>query len=442
MTDSFFCSGLDCLSWANRLTVYRELLNDEVLKTLPELAASNMGCVNQEMYGSLFLKLAWAAETEQQFTGDGWKNHLLNLIFWADNPFSRQAVRRGAGVNPALLGAARHDLRYLHGLYHLDFAALPGAGQEIPPWAGLIEAEQPASPHLEDFISSFARPVLSPPDLDSCLASLVNFYAAAGTGPFARYGFLRWNSTSKEIRGIAKPDPVCLDELIGNEREKQQVIANTEALLAGYPANNVLLYGDRGTGKSSTVKAIGNRYAGRGLRLVEVQKQDLHELPLVLQQLQGRVKYALIFIDDFSFEDFELEYKALKAVLEGSLETRPDNVLIYATSNRRNLVRESFKDRREEDVHAGDTMQEKLSLADRFGLTVTFVAPDQKRYLQIVEGIAARRGIKIDREELFAQARRWELHHRGRSGRTARQFVDYLEGIVLKQGEENNEAGS
>ncbi len=230
------------------------------------------------------------------------------------------------------------------------------------------------------------------------------------------------------------PDPVRLEGLIGYEREREPLIRNTERLLAGLPSHHALLYGLPGTGKSSTVKAVLNEYADLGLRLVELVKEDLKELPDLLNALRGRGPRFILFVDDLSFEEHEVEYKALKALLEGSVEKPPGNVRLYATSNRRNLIRERFSERDEggasgtsDDVHARDTMQEKLSLAARFGLRVTFPAPDQKRYLEIVSGLVEERGLKISDDELRERALLWDRWHAGRSGRTARQFVDELE---------------
>jgi predicted AAA+ superfamily ATPase len=193
------------------------------------------------------------------------------------------------------------------------------------------------------------------------------------------------------------------------------------------------LYGLPGTGKSSTVKAILNEYADKGLRLVELAKEDLKELPVVLNALGDRGLRFILFVDDLSFEEHEVEYKSLKALLEGSVEEPPENIRLYATSNRRNLIRERFSERDEtDDVHARDTMQEKLSLAARFGLRLTFPAPDQRRYLEIVAGLVRERGIKIPEGELRERAVLWDRWHAGRSGRTARQFVDELEAEIFE----------
>jgi predicted AAA+ superfamily ATPase len=220
---------------------------------------------------------------------------------------------------------------------------------------------------------------------------------------------------------------VSLAELVAYEREREPLIRNTERFLAGLPAHHALLYGLPGTGKSSTVKAIMNEY--EDLRLVEVKKEDLAELQVVLEILGGRGRRFVLFVDDLSFEEHEVEYKALKALLEGSVEEPPENVRLYATSNRRNLIRETFSERESsaDDVHARDTMQEKLSLAGRFGLRLTFPSPDQARYLEIVAGLARERGLSIPAGDLRERALLWDRWHAGRSGRTARQFVDELE---------------
>ena len=266
-----------------------------------------------------------------------------------------------------------------------------------------------------------------------CLQDLAGYYRQAGSGIFGKYGAFRWVSRSRSLEGIAEPDRVSFQELTGYKSQQQVVLDNTERFLAGLPANNILLYGDRGTGKSSTVKALLNRYQNRGLRLVEVPRSALGDYLLIIKQLRRRPQRFILFIDDLSFEESETEYKELKAVLEGGLENRPANVLIYATSNRRHLVKENFTDRQpvlepNGEVRPADTVQEKLSLADRFGITVLYTAPDRKLYLDIVREAARLRGLQIEDAVLEQRALQWESRHNGRSCRTARQFVDYLSG--------------
>ena len=238
------------------------------------------------------------------------------------------------------------------------------------------------------------------------------------------------------------PDPVRLSDFIGYEQQRNEIIDNTLRFLKGYPANNLLLYGDRGTGKSSTVKALLNEYHALGLRIIEVSKELMPDFNQILRIIRNRPQKFIIFIDDLSFSDDESTYTALKAVLEGSLESKPGNILVYATTNRRHLVRERFSDRAglmsdqaDDEIHAADTMEEKLSLADRFGMTITFTAPDQEEYLGIVEELAQKRGIRIEKDVLRKQAVQWEMLYNGRSPRTALQFINWLEGYQKMKNE-------
>jgi predicted AAA+ superfamily ATPase/ribonuclease HI len=267
-----------------------------------------------------------------------------------------------------------------------------------------------------------------------CLPDLACFYREMGAGIFAQYYAFIWerNDTSGFFKGVASPDPVKLADLYSYERERREVLENTLQFLKGYQANNVLLYGDRGTGKSSTVKALVNEYHGKGLRIIEVPKGYLSDFPEIIRLLRGRSQKFIIFVDDLTFDDSTANYTALKAVLEGGLESRPSNVVIYATSNRRHLVKERFSDRPDsldtDEIHKNDSVQEKLSLADRFGITVIFTAPDQDRYLEIASALAEQRGLQVQQNILKKEALKWANRHNGRSPRTAHQFIDWLEG--------------
>ena len=231
---------------------------------------------------------------------------------------------------------------------------------------------------------------------------------------------------------INNTDDVRLSDLIGYDIQKQKLRDNTEAFLAGKPASNVLLFGDAGTGKSTSIKALITEYYDKGLRMIELYKHQMRDLSTIISSVKSRNYKFIIYMDDLSFEEDETEYKYLKAVIEGGLETRPDNVLIYATSNRRNLIRETWNDINdiELDKHHSDTVQEKLSLAYRFGVTIYYGRPDKKEFQNIVDVLAKRHGIKMSQEELFLEANKWELSHGGLSGRTASQFIDYLRGIA------------
>ncbi len=231
---------------------------------------------------------------------------------------------------------------------------------------------------------------------------------------------------------INNMDRVMLDDLIGYEIQKKKLVDNTRAFVEGRKANNVLLFGDSGTGKSTSIKAIVNEFYDQGLRMIEIYKHQFQDLSKVIAQIKNRNYRFIIYMDDLSFEEFETEYKFLKAVIEGGLEKKPENILIYATSNRRHIIKETWSDRDdvqvENGMHKSDTMEEKLSLVNRFGVTISFSKPDQKEYFHIVTGLARRNGITLSEEILQREANRWELSHGGISGRTAQQFVNYLLG--------------
>ena len=263
-------------------------------------------------------------------------------------------------------------------------------------------------------------------------ATLTAFYKEYGVGKFGLHKSFRvvHDETGVHIEPILNIAHVKLDDLVGYEIPKAKLIANTECFVKGRKANNCLLFGDAGTGKSSCIKAIANQYYDQGLRIIEIYKHQFQDLNDVIAQIKNRNYKFIIYMDDLSFEEFEIEYKYLKAVIEGGLEKKPENVLIYATSNRRHLIRENFNDREEirTDMHTGDTVQEKLSLVRRFGVTIYFGAPNKKEFGQIVEELARRHGISMEREALLLEANKWELSHGGLSGRSAQQFIDYLLG--------------
>jgi predicted AAA+ superfamily ATPase len=440
------------LQAAKGLTLYRGIMEDPVCRAMLVFLEKVAGQAPMEQildsYGEIFLLLsAKTVLAGEKPVGDAWQDYLLNLILYQDNPFSEAAASIPYGqLGRSLKQAAAWDLNKLQVLHSVEAGAVLAsllkmekeslAGQ-LPVWDALhIVGEtgrdgRPKARALKELLSGRD-------DWSACLEALADYYSCAGSGIFGRYGAFRWVSPYAHLEGIDEPDPVRLEQLIGYQSQRQEVVDNTEKFLAGLPANNVLLYGDRGTGKSSTVKALLNRYQARGLRLIEVPKSALGDYPLIIRKLKGKPQRFILFVDDLSFEDSEVEYKELKAVLEGGLEVCPANVLIYATSNRRHLVRERFSDREpagdeDGDIRIGDTVQEKLSLADRFGITVLFAMPDRLLYLDIVRGLAEQRGIDIPGSELEKKALLWEAWHNGRSGRTARQFIDDLSGELGSQ---------
>ena len=371
-------------------------------------------------YGQWFSALAVAQQS--------WQTHLISQLLRAENPFTRQVQRQGAsstdvlrGLPKPLVDAVRHDLQLLRSLY--DCRA-----EQLSQWVQLL-AQLSAAPTawaLEDAPDNGL--FLRDRGWAAALPDLVDYYQRHGTGLFAEYRVARWQKGA--LVGVAHADTSQLQQLVGYEQPKQALIQNTEVLLAGLPALHVLLYGSRGSGKSSLVKALVNQYGDRGLRLIEVTKADLHHLPHIVEQLRDLPQKFIIFVDDLSFEEDDEAFKALKVVLEGNVVARPLNVVVYATSNRRHLIREFFGDRPRpsdaDEVHQWDTVQEKLSFSDRFGLTLTFEPADQPRYLTIVRHLAQQENLQIEPKDLEFQALQWATRHNGRSGRTARQFIDYL----------------
>lgn len=399
------------------LTVYRSLLDDPVMQALRGYL-SNLNEVGPQSVTAAddFHRMAYLLLTYQRSLGE----HLLNLIACDDNPFSRQAEMGGLDrCPPALRQAVSRDLRILQKVSQTSWVT----GREE--W---IELEP-----------LFARSGIGPePALSDCLAAgqdwgeelagLAAHYRRNSRGIVSRYRALRWSG--RGLEGIDHPDTPRMEDLVGYESQKEQILANTRQFVQGFPANNTLLYGSRGTGKSTMVKTLLHEFRTTNLRLVEVQRDQLEQLPQVVAALTDYRPPFIIFIDDLSFEDYETGYKGLKAVMEGGLQRQPLNVLIYATSNRRHLVKEYFTDRSGpgEEIHTQDTRQEKLSLSDRFGLTLTFPAPGQQLYLQMVKHLLRQRGLIMDDEPLLRRALEWERAHHGVSGRTARQFVDSLGG--------------
>ncbi|MDA8228277.1 MAG: ATP-binding protein [Desulfitobacterium hafniense] len=439
------------------LTLFTDIKKDPVVQSMERLLnlATTQKANIEELYSHYHEFSALAIKYD-------WPNYLIDLILSADNTFSRLVSIEPKSLELYKKHVAR-DLFLLQKLYlvksedfRLAAKSLLMNNFENPERMEYNEVVNPDT-WLDWELCSPAAEVLSAGTASSWLArvnmrivesfeskewsglvnELTNYYSQVGTGILASFVAFRWDSRSHVLVGVANPDPIKKEQLIGQSREQEIVLENTEHFLAGAPANNMILYGNRGTGKSSLVKSLLHCYVNRGLRLVELAKSDLTDFPLLSRSLGKQNQKFIIFIDDLSFDESDTDYKALKTLLEGSLETKPSNVLIYATSNRRHLVRETFSERKGDEVHVRDNMEEKLSLSDRFGITVTFPAPDQEGYLKIVEGLAEQHNLDIERAELRQRALRWVMMHNGRSGRTARQFIDHLMGSQLNlHGEE------
>lgn len=370
------------------------------------------------------------------FHGNLWHCYLANLLVNNENSYSLGCEIRGA-IDGTINTAVLHDIEIFKEFYDYDFSSLC-KNLGIKEFA-LIENYQSSFAESKVYntricarICELAEKFCQDHTPQEMKDTLTQFYKEYGVGKLGLHKSFRVerDENGVHIKPILNIAHVKLDDLVGYEIPKKKLTDNTDAFVKGKKANNCLLYGDAGTGKSSCIKAIANQYYDQGLRIIEIYKHQFKDLNDVISQIKNRNYKFIIYMDDLSFEEFEIEYKYLKAVIEGGLEKKPNNVLIYATSNRRHLIRENFSDKEEirEDMHTGDTVQEKLSLVARFGVSIYFGAPTKKEFDQIVVALAQRNGIDMAQEELLLEANKWELSHGGRTGRTAQQFIDYLLG--------------
>lgn len=428
----------------DRLALYTHVLHDDTFQSYCAMLRCVAAGEPPHRFVAAAAKLSgllaqYCERNAERMQGDAWQHFLVQHIREAENAFTLRAALVGpSGLSTALRSLAEEDLAILQRLFDLNAVAWRTLVQHLPsdeilPYLAWDEFSSPDAFDNDRDEQDIRERLSSLQDWREAVAPLAAHYRRHGTGDFARYLAFRWLHTPHggHLQGVAYPDPIRLEELIGDERQRQLLMENTEHLLAGYRANNVLLCGDRGTGKSSTIKALLHRYGSQGLRLIEVAKDDLSDFSRIVEILRERPQSFVIFVDDLSFEPHETDYKALKAILEGSVAAQPRNVVIYATSNRSHLVRENFSDRAgilEGEVHPKETLQETFSLSDRFGIRITFVSPSQAQYLAIVAALAGQRNLPIDVAVLRTRAIVWAQQQNGFSGRTARQFVDFLEG--------------
>jgi predicted AAA+ superfamily ATPase len=377
--------------------------------------------------------------TKYGFDKNLWQNYLTFLLITNENSFSLTAERVGAREG-SVNHFAKNDFRIFRNLFHFDFTEIEkelgiDCFTTLTNYVSISKSEKNYYKSVSEKVQSLSEQLADAADENEFFKLVTDFYRAYGVGMFGLNRAFRIQNLGSgvEFLPINNTDKVMLSDMVGYEIQKKALVENTEAFLRGIPANNALLYGDAGTGKSSSVKALINEYYDSGLRMIEIYKHQFRDLSEIIATIKNRNYRFIIFIDDLSFEENELEYKFLKAVIEGGVETRPDNILIYATSNRRHLIKETWNDRNdmefEGELHRSDTMEEKLSLAARFGVTINYSAPNRKLFHDIVKELAKRRpNIRIDEEELLSLANRWEIRHGGISGRTAQQFINYLEG--------------
>ena len=415
-----------------KLMLYRDIKYRELFDGICRLAGGTYQDDWQDIAGSL---VAMAAA--HGFSGNIWNCFLSHVIANNENVFSCACEITGF-ADGSINDFARMDFAEFRRLFGCDMEALDslyhtGIFSLIGSYSSAEGAGQVFNQEVRDSIVRLASSLSEAKSDEEFFLSVVKFYKEYGVGKFGLHkAFSVMNRDGHVmINPITKTADNRLSDLIGYEQQKQKLIENTEAFVSGRPANNCLLFGDAGTGKSTSIKALLNEYYSRGLRMIELYKHQLKDLPEVIRQIKNRNYRFIVYMDDLSFEDFETDYKYLKAVIEGGLERKPDNVLIYATSNRRHLIRENYTDkiRSDDELHTADTVQEKLSLAYRFGVTVYFGKPDKRSFQQIVRTLALRKGISMSDDELMLEANKWEIAHGGMTGRTAEQFIIHLQSI-------------
>ena len=417
----------------SELVIYRNLKHEELFEDMAGL----MGLGNSEKKADAFVCAGQLVElaVEYGFEGNLWHCFLALCLADNENAYTTTCEIRGnAGGTLDVL--ARSDYRIFKALFDFDIETLQPASmwKELADYRPSNQESRVFNRRIRDRIVGLAVLLEQSADEVEFQSHMAAFYGEYGVGKFCFNKAFRIIEKEDEHLFIIDPilnvEHVYFKDIVGYEAQKQKLIENTEAFISGKEANNVLLFGDAGTGKSSSVKAILNEYYGQGLRMIEVYKHQFKALSDVLEQVKDRNYKFIIYMDDLSFEEYELEYKYLKAILEGGLGKRPKNVLIYATSNRRHLIREKFSDKREldDDLHNNDTVQEKLSLAARFGVTIYYGSPDKFQFQGIVKALAEKYQLDMPEDELLLEANKWELSHGGLSGRTASQFITHLLG--------------
>lgn len=430
----------------SQLIVYRNLPEDNLLYPLAdvceEFATGNY--VKEDLVDRIYDQIHRLLDiaTVYGFNHNLWQNYLTYLLISCENPFAITCEKVGA-CHGSVNSFAKADYAVFKKLFHYDFSPLEkelgiNCFSIITDYAAVEKKERRYNKNISDKVQALSSAIAAAKDGEEVFALVTDFYKAYGVGTLGlnkAFRLIHEEGCEAELVPISNTENITFDDLVGYERQKQRLLENTEAFVEGRPANNVLLFGDSGTGKSSSIKALINKYYDQGLRMIEIYKHQFRDLSQVIATIKNRNYRFVIYMDDLSFEEFEIEYKYLKAIIEGGLEVRPDNILIYATSNRRHLINETWKDRNdvteEDGIYKSDTMQEKLSLVNRFGCTIYYGQPNQKEYFNIVCELAKKQGLDIPEEKLCAEAKKWELNHGGISGRTAQQFINYVQGVGI-----------
>lgn len=419
---------------SSELLLYKNPENREVFDCMLRIASEEFEGLDVKKTAGRIVSHILEVSEKMGFNGNLWQDYLAYNLANDENSYSLSCERRGR-MEGSINKAALLDMAVYRELFNTD---LSGTDAKYGTFLSMLtgfennnEGEKYYNKRIRNRIIKLAEELSGAVDDNTFLNTVCDFYKDAGVGCIGLFKAFRVGHDDKDrpvITPVISVEHKYLKDLIGYDIQKKKITDNTEAFLAGSKANNVLLFGDSGTGKSSCIKAILNEYYDDGLRMIEIYKHQFKDLSAIINQVKDRNYKFIIYMDDLSFEEFEIEYKFLKAVIEGGLEKRPDNVLIYATSNRRHLVREKYSDKeeRDDDLHTRDTVAEKLSLSARFGVSVYFGSPDKKLFNEIVKGLAQKNNIKVDENTLLMEANKWELSHGGLSGRTAEQFISYM----------------
>lgn len=427
----------------SRLLIYGDMPKDTILMELADIVRRmDDGSQGKEELLTRVLtqiKHLLQVATDYGFDKNLWHNYLTFLLITSENPFSITCEKVGANEG-SVNYFAKNDFKAFKELFDYDFGRLEeflgvDCFSRISDYRAIGKKELMYNKNVSEKVQALSLRLEDAGDEEEFFGCVTGFYKDYGVGMFGLNKAFRISSgAANEVvfHAINNMDAVMLDDLVGYEIQKKKLTDNTEAFVQGKKANNVLLFGDSGTGKSTSIKAIVNAFYPQGLRMIEIYKHQFKDLSAVIARIKNRNYKFIIYMDDLSFEEFEVEYKFLKAVIEGGVETRPDNILIYATSNRRHLIKENWSDRDDMEhgngMHRSDTMEEKLSLVNRFGVTICYSKPSPKEYFHIVTELARKAGITMEEKELCAEANKWELSHGGISGRTAQQFINYLLG--------------
>lgn len=429
------------------LLIYGDMPKDSILMGFSDIFASfRTGEYSESQLKAQIntqIKKLLVLATNYGFDKNLWHNYLSFILITNENPFSLTCEKVGAN-DGSVNYFARNDFESFKALFDFDFSEIESAlnidcFSRISDYKAIEKKELMYNKNVSEKVQSLTASLEATNDVDEFFNVVTDFYKAYGVGMFGLNKAFRIAGSDNytvQFKAINNMDKVMLDDLIGYEKQKQMLVENTKAFVEGRRANNALLFGDSGTGKSTSIKAIVNEFYPDGLRMIEIYKHQFKDLSNVIAQIKNRNYKFIIYMDDLSFEEFEIEYKFLKAVIEGGVETKPDNILIYATSNRRHLIKENWKDKNDMEfsggLHRSDTIEEKMSLVNRFGCMINYSKPTRDQYLNIVKELAKKENLNIEEDKLIAGAKQWEMYHGGISGRTAQQYINHLLGVTAE----------